>query len=101
MLCLFFSSSARYRPEHSRPIPEGKAKVAVTTTTGGGKDIEATARNSRSSSTRERDSQANFRVLPSETTSFLSSGLELIRGFDRAAIREVFLFGGGCWGDSS
>lgn len=101
MLCLFFSSSARYRPEHSRPIPEGKAKVAVTTTTGGGKDIEATARNSRSSSTRERDSQANFRVLPSETPSSLSSGLELIRGFDRAAIREVFLFGGGCWGDSS
>lgn len=31
MLCLSFPL-ARYRPEHSRPIPEGKAKVAVTTT---------------------------------------------------------------------
>lgn len=105
MLCLFFPL-ARYRPEHSRPIPEGKAKVAVTTTRGG-KDIEATARNLSLLERREIARPIFAFPLSFSPTPFLFPlflRLELIQGFARQndTIREFFcseaVVGGTSWG---
>lgn len=93
MLCLFFPL-ARYRPEHSRPIPEGKAKVAVTTT--GEEKISKPRLVSPRDPLRPERQPGQFSRFPSFSLEHppLFLRLELMRGFDRArsngTIREFF-----------